>query len=82
MNLKKEEKQKIKETYRNNIINTLNNIKESVDYITEDIAEKPISNIRITIDIRPGEIVNWYLDKTYNTFTKDKNDEKQYYAWK
>ena len=57
----------IKQDYLDALSKTLKEIEEQKEKIFEDMFEKQISGINISINIEPGNIVNYSINKTYCT---------------
>lgn len=74
-NIEKEERD-LKEVYEENIIKTLDDIKNNIDCIIGDMHEKSIQNITIKIKIEPGTLVAWDLEKKYNVFEIEDGQQK------
>lgn len=68
--------EKLKMEYKRAIYNTLDRINENVNDIVDLAFNNSTKGIKITINIEPGEIVNWECNLDINTIVKDKTKEK------
>lgn len=66
--------EKIKQDYIDALSQTLKNLEEQKEYIFEDMFERKISGIIIKINIEPGSVVNYTIEKAYHTIREE--DEK------
>lgn len=57
----------LKEEYINNLKLTCDEIKNQAELIFEDMYEKQIRDIKITINIEAGKAITYSLDKSYLT---------------
>lgn len=55
----------IKKDYKEQIIKTLDEIKEKTDYMLDDITDNLVKKIEVVINIEAGCIVTYKINKEY-----------------
>ena len=65
--IEQEENEKLREDYIIALNKTLDELKEKSNYIFDDMFDNFIADIEIKINIHPGNIVGYTINKNYHT---------------